>query len=108
MAELFCVQIETTMGHCNVFQWLNEILTPLRLTPITCSQRSDWILFQISATCTIGAIEAKLYKKPSKTQFKSTGRDDGEGSGREASGGFISPVFFGRAQNSPVSSMATW
>ena len=33
--ELFQKQIQTDVGHCNLFQWLNEILTPLRLTPIT-------------------------------------------------------------------------
>jgi hypothetical protein len=34
MVELLCDQIETTMGHCDLFQWLKKIFTPLRLTPI--------------------------------------------------------------------------
>ena len=27
-------QIEADVGHCDLFQWLIEILTPLKLTPI--------------------------------------------------------------------------
>ena len=37
MVELLCDQIETTMGHCDLFQWLKKILTSLRVTPITVS-----------------------------------------------------------------------
>jgi hypothetical protein len=50
------------VGHRDLFQWLKKILTPLRLTPIHAqfiSQRSDWIMFQISATCAIGAMGVK-------------------------------------------------
>jgi hypothetical protein len=42
--ELLKKLISTDMGHCDLFQWLNEILTPLRLTPIHAqfvSQRSE-------------------------------------------------------------------
>ena len=60
--ELCQKQINTDVGHCNLFQWLRKICTSLRLTPIILgfSQRSGWIMFQISATCSVGAMGAKL------------------------------------------------
>ena len=42
MVKLLCDQLETDMGHCDLFQWLNNILTPLRLTPITLLRQRLW------------------------------------------------------------------
>jgi len=69
MVEFLCDQIETTMGHCDLFK-RQKILTSLRLLSFARGygelhilfiiQRSDWIMVKISATCTVGAMEIKL------------------------------------------------
>jgi len=53
-----------------ISQWLKKIFTPVRLLSFAkgyeafyaqfISQRSGWIVFQIRATCTIGAMGAKV------------------------------------------------
>jgi hypothetical protein len=63
MAELLCDQIETAMGHCDLFQWLKKDSYPLKVNAHYCkfiSQRSGWFMFQIRATCAVGAMGIKL------------------------------------------------
>ena len=45
--EFFQKQIHTDMGHCDLCQWLNEILASLGLTPTTLglSVRDQMVLF---------------------------------------------------------------
>jgi hypothetical protein len=85
MVELLCDQIETTLGHCDLFQRLNTVFAPFERNAhysSFISQRSGWIMFQISATCTFGAMGAKLWQNPRKNaiqkkQFLREMRSDG-------------------------------
>jgi hypothetical protein len=75
MVELMSKQIQADVGHFDLFQWLIEILTPLRLKPIT---------FGLSVRDQIGSCfkstplelsvqwESNSSKTPHKTQFKTS------------------------------------
>jgi len=70
---LFRKQIQTDVGHCDLFQWLNEILTPLRLMPITLhlSVRDQVGSCFKSAPLVLSVQrDSKCSKTPQKTQFK--------------------------------------
>jgi len=68
--EILCGKVGTAMGHCDLFQRLNEMSATLRvlsfaegygaLHPRFINQRSDWNMFQTRATCTFGAIDFKM------------------------------------------------
>jgi hypothetical protein len=82
MVELLCDQIETTMGHCDLFQWLKKILTPLRLTPITLGLSvRDQIGLCFKSTPLVLSVqwESNSSKTPQKTQFKRYGQGLDEG-----------------------------
>jgi hypothetical protein len=80
MAELLCDQIETTMGHCNLFEWLNEMLTPLRLTPIGLDlsvREQVGLCLKSGPLVLLVQWESNFTKTLSKTQCKSYGQAGG-------------------------------
>ena len=63
MVELLEKQIKALTSHCDLFQWLKKDSYPLEVNAHWSrfiSQRSGWIMFQIRATCAIGAMGASL------------------------------------------------
>ena len=78
--ELLCDQIETTMGHCDLFEWLKKILTPLRLMPITIglSVRDQiGLCFKSGPLVLSVQWEPNFSKTLSKMQCKSCGKAGG-------------------------------
>ena len=55
-----------------ISQWLNEILTLLRLRPLlaVCQSENSKITFHMTATCTIGAMGNEGYQNPPKDAIR--------------------------------------
>jgi len=45
----------------------------IALHPQFFSQRSGWMMFQISATCAVGAVNSKIYQNPFKNAMENAG-----------------------------------
>jgi hypothetical protein len=79
MVELLCDQIETTMGHCNLSHWLNDIFTSLRLTPSPSAEAMESCTLGLSVRDQIGScfkstprvLLVQWVLNPSKTHEKS-------------------------------------
>ena len=60
MVELFAEQIQTDVSHCNLFQWLSETFTLLRLRLSVYQSEIREINPHMTATRSIGAMGFEL------------------------------------------------
>jgi hypothetical protein len=70
MVVFLCDQIKTTMGHCDLFQWLKKILTPLRLRPLLAVRDQITSCFKSTPLVLLVQRELNFNKTPPKNTMQ--------------------------------------
>ena len=70
MVVFLCDQIKTTMGHCDLFQWLKKILTPLRLRPLLAVKDKITSCFKSTPLVLLVQRELNFNKTPPKNTMQ--------------------------------------